>query len=353
MSVEARYLEPELPDELDDAYAQTFDRLRRMFRARGCSAEEAADLAQEAAIRAFTHIRRWGVNGGGLDPLLNRIARNLLIDRYRRVTPHLVSLDSADELNDPTQDPTEEVERRQRRTAVQSAIRSLPARHQRAIVYSLSGLSPEEVGKELGIGRNAADALLHRARRSLREHLAPVRDGMWGVAVAFRVRWDRAMRRFGVEDRVADASAMAAANSVMSMAAAAMVAVLAVSGAGGAGSPAFAKRGSNSRSERMSASITPQVSSGGSSSTIGGGSSGLGGETNRTFLFGAASRSSSSKGSTTTVGTPEGKNGKPLARVQDRAYGSPDPDPSDPVGVTLGTVVDGLCAANPAACRGW
>src|SRR5437867_6478036 len=118
-----------------------------MFRARGCSPEESADLAQEAAVRAFMHIRRWGVAGAGLDPLLNRIARNLLIDRYRRVTPHLVPLDSADEIHDPAQDPSEEVARRQRRTAVQSAIRSLPARHQKAIVASLSGLSPEEVGK--------------------------------------------------------------------------------------------------------------------------------------------------------------------------------------------------------------
>src|SRR5688572_6585268 len=59
LSVEARYLEPELPIELDDAYAQTFDRLRRMFRARGCTPEEAADLAQDAAVRAFVHIRRW------------------------------------------------------------------------------------------------------------------------------------------------------------------------------------------------------------------------------------------------------------------------------------------------------
>src|SRR5919106_2859906 len=115
LSVEARYLEPDLPEELQAAYAQTFDRLRRMFRARGCTPEEAADLAQDAAVRAFVHIRRWGVASGGVDPLLNTIARHLLIDRYRRNAPHLVPLDSAHELLDPEQDPTEEFARRQRR----------------------------------------------------------------------------------------------------------------------------------------------------------------------------------------------------------------------------------------------
>lgn len=197
LSVEARYLEPDLPDELQQAYAQTFDRLRRMFRARGCTPEESADLAQDAAVRAFVHIRRWGVNGTGLDPLLNRIARNLLIDRYRRTTPHIVPLDDAGELQDPDQDPTEEVARRQRTHAVRSAIRGLPVRHQTAITYSLNGLTPEEVGRRMGIGRNAADALLHRARRSLKERLQTAGEGMFGVALGIRVRWDRFLRRSG------------------------------------------------------------------------------------------------------------------------------------------------------------
>jgi RNA polymerase sigma-70 factor, ECF subfamily len=233
LSVEARYLEPQLPIELDDAYGQTFERLRRLFRSRGCTAEEAADLAQEAAVRAFVHIRRWGVSGDGLDPLLNRIARNLLIDRYRRTTPHLVPLDSAGDLHDPEQDPTEEVDRRQRRHAVHRAIRELPTRHRTAITYTLSGLSPEEVGQQMGIGRNAADALLHRARRSLKEHLTSVRDGAWGIAFGIRMKWDRITRRAGVESGVADASGLALAHSAMGLATAAVVAVMSVGGMGG------------------------------------------------------------------------------------------------------------------------
>ena len=204
-----------------------------MFRARGCTTEEAADLAQEAAVRAFVHIRRWGVTNAGLDPLLNRIARNLLIDRYRRTTPHIVPLDDAGELHDPSQDPTEEVDRRQRSMAVHSAIRALPTRHQKAITYSLNGLSPEEVGRQMGIGRNAADALLHRARRGLKEHLRSAGEGMFGIALAVRVRWDQLTRRFGVQSGFGEAGALGAANSAMGAATAALIAVLAVTGGGG------------------------------------------------------------------------------------------------------------------------
>jgi RNA polymerase sigma factor (sigma-70 family) len=185
------------------------------------------------------HIRRWGVASSGLDPLLNRIARNLLIDRYRRTSPHLVPLDSADEIQDPAQDPTEEVARRQRRSAVHSAIRSLPTRHQKAISYSLSGLTPEEVGKEMGIGRNAADALLHRARRSLREHLAPVKDGMWGVAIGFKVRWSRITRRLGVSDGAGEAIRLTVLQSGLGVAAAAMVTVATIGGGGSGLPPTF------------------------------------------------------------------------------------------------------------------
>jgi len=233
------------------------------------------------------HIRRWGVAASGLDPLLNRIARNLLIDRYRRISPHLVSLDDADEIQDPNQDPTEEVARRQRRSAVQSAIRSLPTRHQKAITYSLSGLSPEEVGKEMGIGRNAADALLHRARRSLREHLAPVRDGMWGLAVAVRMRMDRITRRSGIEQTAGEAASSVLIQSGMGVAAIAMVATLGFAGSAGGANSRFASIKAHSARSQVSSLMgqVPGSASVGSMNSTGGGSSGSGGNS---FHFGSS-----------------------------------------------------------------
>ncbi|GAC1409477.1 MAG: hypothetical protein NVSMB57_02190 [Actinomycetota bacterium] len=198
LSIEAHYLDEDVPPELDQTYRRTFARLKGLFRARGCTPEEAADLAQEAAMRAYVHVRRWGVSGEGLDPLMNRIARNLLIDRHRRVAPHLVPLDNAAEVSDPCADPPEEVIRRQRAGEVQSAVSELPTRHRTALLYSMDGLSPAEVANQLGIGRNAADALLHRARRSLRDRLSHMGEGALSIGLWMRIRARSAAGRVGL-----------------------------------------------------------------------------------------------------------------------------------------------------------
>lgn len=299
------------------------------------------------------HIRRWGVTGPGLDPLLNRIARNLLIDRYRRAVPHVVPLDSADEIHDPSQDPSEEVARRQRRSAVQSAIRSLPTRHAKAINYSLSGLTPEEVGKELGIGRNAADALLHRARRSLREHLAPVRDGMWGLALGIKIRFDRVTKGSGISNGQTAQGASTLLQSGVAGIALAVVTTLSIAAGSTPSIAGSSASGSSSRATVLDGAGGAAVSGG--SGSIGGTSGGGGSPSyeQHVFLFGAGSRSSSHHGSTTTIDGPKGHDGEPITRVQRRTYGQPDPDPTDPVGVTLDSIVRTLCGSSSNICPGW
>ena len=149
-------------------------------------------------MRAYVHVRRWGVAGEGLDPLMNRIARNLLIDRHRRVAPHLVPLDNAAEISDPCADPPEEVIRRQRAGEVQSAVSELPTRHRTALLCSMDGMSSAEVASQLGIGRNAADALLHRARRSLRDRLSHMGEGALSIGLWARIRARSAAGRVGM-----------------------------------------------------------------------------------------------------------------------------------------------------------
>lgn len=354
LSVEARYLEPDLPEELQAAYAQTFDRLRRMFRARGCTPEEAADLAQDAAVRAYVHIRRWGVNGTGLDPLLNRIARNLLIDRYRRTTPHIVPLDDAGELHDPDQDPTEEVARRQRSRAVHTAIQDLPVRHQTAITYSLSGLSPEEVGRRMGIGRNAADALLHRARRSLKERLQTAGEGMFGFALGIRVRWDRFTGRAGGHALQENglAAGLQAGAAVVSMAVAAVISVVASvpPGGGGDGSwsvaPATAFMPSTAATEAVDA-----AAAGGGESLSGAVGGSTGGSSNvQTYNLGSTQTVWSPKGfdTTTDVPGPKGPEGQPFIKGTGYLHGTGthEPTPGDP-GVLIARTV---CGTAPVLC---
>jgi RNA polymerase sigma factor (sigma-70 family) len=322
-----------------------------LFRARGCSPEEAADLAQEAAVRAFLHIRRWGASGEGLDPLLNRIARNLLIDRYRRTTPHLVPLDSAGDIHDPAQDPTEEVARRQRRRAVHHAIRELPSRHQRAITYSLSGMTPEEVGRQLGIGRNAADALLHRARRTLRQHLAPVRDGMWGLALAMRIRYDRFMRRAGLDTATAEASGSLITGSAVGLATAAMVVATALGGGGGSGAASVPTRSGSLmvRSAPSGATSLPSNTGGNvlSPGTAGGSGSG------NTFRFGPTTTTYGPHDFSNRVDVPDpsDKNGPPWFGIEQDICTTDCPAPSTSQQPDMATTM--VCRTSAVLCSVW
>ncbi len=184
-------------------------------------------MAQEAAIRAFVHVRRRGMTGDNLVPLMNQIARNMLIDRHRRGLPQMVALDDAAESTvDLDSDPTDVVVSLEARKAVRDAVNSLPGRHRDAILYALAGMTPAEVAERMGIGRNAADALLHRARRSLKDRLSGVAEGAFGLVAiaAFRIR--EAARKAGVRAGIIDPSAMGAAHGSIGAAAAAIVVAL-------------------------------------------------------------------------------------------------------------------------------
>jgi hypothetical protein len=168
---------------------------------------------------------------------------------------------------------------------VHSAINELPSRHQTAITYSLNGMTPEEVGKRMGIGRNAADALLHRARRGLKERLTAVGEGVWGVALGVRVRWDRLTRRVGLDSGLNDTSAGGMANSAITAATAALMAVLTVAGGGsGHGSGLGSAAALMSTSKRSvpasiggAASTSPSGGAGALPPSGGGTSGGIGG----------------------------------------------------------------------------
>jgi RNA polymerase sigma factor (sigma-70 family) len=169
-------------------YRAAFDGLRRFFAGRGVPAEEAADLAQETLTRTFVHIKRHGRNSEDLWPLLTTVARNIYSDRGRRGAPTTVPLTEAVELVDADPTPDDVVLRRERRAAVRAAVASLPARHRRAIELELRGMTPADVARELGIKRNAADALLHRARRSLASKLESMRGAFGALPLVLRLR---------------------------------------------------------------------------------------------------------------------------------------------------------------------
>lgn len=217
---------------LEEIYTTEVRRLTRIFAARGVGPEEARDLAQETITRALLHLQRHGQRGE-LSPLLTTIARNLLVERARRVRPHFTELSEAIEVADPGSDPSEYALSSERIRFVEAGLASLSSRHRRVVRMWMEGLGPAQIARELGIKRNAADALLHRARRRLASSLR--HESLLGL-VAFGLVGLRARLRRAAAFATSLDPTGAVAPSGAGMAAIGLAAVLA---AGSVGAPAL------------------------------------------------------------------------------------------------------------------
>jgi RNA polymerase sigma factor (sigma-70 family) len=244
----------QVPEELDGGYAATFGRLRALYRSRGLSKDDAADLAQEAIARALLHLRRHGCNGEPVTPLVNRIAANLLVDHLRANHSRVVSLEASEiDVDEPSADPSEEFARRHLRNEVRTAIAALPDRHQRVISMSLDGRTPAEIADDLGIRRNAADALLFRARRGLAELLRTAGAGAWAAAVLVALRVRHGARR-GIDLARATPAAFLSTQPGVNLATAAIATVMAVGSV--ASSPAVAAAASRAPAQTPAVVVT-------------------------------------------------------------------------------------------------
>ncbi len=135
----------------DDLYREQAPRLRRWLDARLRSSEDANDLVQDA----FARLLGSGARNGLRQPeaFLNRIVRNLLIDRSRRVsnrTPHV----PIDEANEPATRPTQEdaIELAQMRERYRAAVDALPPRTRQVfLLHRTDGLGYKDIATQLGI----------------------------------------------------------------------------------------------------------------------------------------------------------------------------------------------------------
>lgn len=133
------------------------------------SREEAEDVAQETFLRVWQNADRYEPTAR-LTTWLHTIARNQAVDRLRRRRP-TTEQDALDRL--PTSDrPSDFLERKRAAEGVQEALGGLAPRQREAIVLvHYQGLSHGEAAQLLGIGVEAVESLLGRARRKLRSLL--------------------------------------------------------------------------------------------------------------------------------------------------------------------------------------
>lgn len=136
---------------IDALYREQAPRLRRWLDARLRSSEDAHDVVQDAFARLLGSGAREGLRQP--EAFLNRIVRNLLIDRSRRAANRMahVPIDAA---NEPETRATQEdaIQLDQMRIRYRAAVDALPPRTREVfLLHRMEGLGYKDIATQLGI----------------------------------------------------------------------------------------------------------------------------------------------------------------------------------------------------------
>ncbi len=126
---------------------------------------DAEEITQEAFVRLWKAAPNWQPKATAKTWLFT-VAHNLCVDRLR-------SMGRNDELQDEAASesvrPSRRLDQLKLATAVRGALEQLPERQRQAMLLShYEGMTNAEVGQVLGVGVEAVESLLSRARRTLR-----------------------------------------------------------------------------------------------------------------------------------------------------------------------------------------
>ncbi|MBX6323912.1 MAG: RNA polymerase sigma factor [Rhodospirillaceae bacterium] len=137
------------------------------------SRSDAEDIVQEALARVWTKASSWQRGGARFSTWLYRVVLNLCVDLRRRSRLRPEGLDAAEEVVDPGPGAEASLAEAQRNARVAAAVAALPERQRAAVVLTYTtGLSNAEAAELMHLSVKAFEALLVRARRTLRASLA-------------------------------------------------------------------------------------------------------------------------------------------------------------------------------------
>ena len=146
--------------------------------------EEAADLAQEAFLKAWRSLSSFQEESS-FATWMHRLTTNVCLDYLRKQTRRqniapAISLDDEEaawsEPADRSQDPQEKLEQLERKQALNRALEELPEHHRRMLLMrEVSGMSYQEIADGLDVDLGTVKSRISRARERLRKIL--LRDG--------------------------------------------------------------------------------------------------------------------------------------------------------------------------------
>jgi len=153
---------------------------------------DAEEAAQEAVLKAFTNINRFR-GECKFSTWIIQICINEARLKIRKARKRLYeSIDEPEngedgdyfprDFADWREIPSEALERKELRDALQRAMASLPAKYREVLILrDIQHLSIEETAQVLGIGAGNVKTRLLRARLQMRDALAPGIDGNWSL----------------------------------------------------------------------------------------------------------------------------------------------------------------------------
>jgi RNA polymerase sigma-70 factor (ECF subfamily) len=137
------------------------------------SRSDAEDIVQEAFARVWSKAGSWRRGGAQFSTWLYRVALNLCVDLRRRARLRPEGIDAADAVVDPAPTAEAALAASQRDARVAAAVAALPERQRAAVVLTYTtGLSNAQAAESMALSVKAFEALLVRARRTLRASLA-------------------------------------------------------------------------------------------------------------------------------------------------------------------------------------
>jgi RNA polymerase sigma-70 factor (ECF subfamily) len=152
--------------------------------------EEAEDLTQEVFIKIFQTLRSFDAAQGSFSTWLHRVARNHLVDHYRRTKKDRMTgsieedLEALAEKPSPGTGPTGHVETRERQEQLQRALDRLsPDLREAVVLRDLHDLDYLEIAQVLGVPQGTVKSRINRGRLELARVLKRM-EGMRGPAEA-------------------------------------------------------------------------------------------------------------------------------------------------------------------------
>ena len=151
---------------------------------------ESEDLTQEVFIKIFQTLKTFDAAQGAFETWLARVARNHLVDHYRRTKKDRVTSSLEDEASgleekpSPTVEPVARVESRERKELLQQALDRLsPDLREAVVLRDLQDLDYDEIAQVLGVPEGTVKSRINRGRLELARVIKRM-EGMRGPAKA-------------------------------------------------------------------------------------------------------------------------------------------------------------------------